>query len=147
MLEVLACVDFSDATTAVVAEAAFLARGLGCSLYIIHVAAEEPTIAGYDKDPVGAYTRDDRAHELLDERHHLRELAQPLEDEGLTVLPLLVMGSTVDKILEEAERVGAGHIVVGSHGHGGLFHVLLGSVSESVVRASTVPVVVVPVRR
>ena len=34
-------------------------------------------------------------------------------------------------------------IVVGSHGHGALYHLLLGSVSEGIIRKTTCPVLVV----
>ena len=43
-----------------------------------------------------------------------------------------------------AAVIGAGLLVVGSHGHGGLHHLLVGSVTEAVLRQSTIPVVVVP---
>ena len=38
-------------------------------------------------------------------------------------------------------------LVLGSHGHGRLFHAVLGSVAESCIRTATAPVVVVPVPR
>jgi len=145
MSEILACIDFSDASVAVLAEAARLATDTQHSIHVIHVAAEEPEIAGYDTGPVAAHTRDDRALELLDEHHRLREIAESLQENGLDVVPLLVMGQTVEKILDEAERLDASTIVIGSHGHGRLHHLLLGSVSEGVLRHTTRPVVVVPV--
>ncbi len=145
MREVLACVDLSDATDAVVTEAAELAHGRGGRVHLLHVAADEPVIAGYDKDPISPYTRDDRAGELLDEHGQLRDLAGRLEAEGLEVEPLVVMGATIDKILEVADRIDAGHLVVGSHGRSGLHHLLTGSVTEALLKRSTRPVVVVPV--
>lgn len=146
MREVLACVDFSDATDAVVAEAAELAHDRGGRIHVLHVAADEPVIAGYDKDDISPYTRHDRAGQLVDERRRLHEIADRLAADGLQAEPLVVMGPTIDKILEEAERIGAGEIVVGSHGHSGLRHLLLGNVAEALVKRSTRPVVIVPVR-
>jgi nucleotide-binding universal stress UspA family protein len=145
--EVLACVDFSDATDAVAREGARLATTAEQRLHLIHVAAAEAELAGYDKGPVAVHTRDDRADGLRDEHHALRELAARLEADvpGLHVVPIMAMGPTVAKILDEAERLDAGTIVVGSHGHGGLHHLLLGSVSEGLIRHSPRPVVVVPV--
>ena len=149
MTEVLACIDFSDATAAVVAAAVRLAPTAENRLHLVHVAAPEPELAGYDKGPVAAHTRDDRAGELRAEHAQLRELADQLEtsadNAGLIVVPLLVMGQIAPKILEEAERIDAGVIVAGSHGHGKLHHLLLGSVSEQLVKHSPRPVVVVPV--
>lgn len=56
----------------------------------------------------------------------------------------LMMGTVVAKILEESTRVDAEMIIVGSHGHGLLHHVLVGNVPEGLLRKSERPVVVVP---
>jgi nucleotide-binding universal stress UspA family protein len=145
MAEVLGCVDFSDATDAVVVEAVRLARMSGDRLHLVHVAAEEPALAGYDEGPVAVHTRDDRAHVLGDEHRRLRELADRFATDGLEIIPLLIMGQTVETIVAEADRLDAATIVIGSHGHSKLRKVLLGSVSEGVVHRSSRPVVIVPV--
>jgi nucleotide-binding universal stress UspA family protein len=46
----------------------------------------------------------------------------------------------------QAAAVGADLVMVGSHGHGGLHHLLVGSVTEDVLRRSTRPVIVVPAK-
>jgi nucleotide-binding universal stress UspA family protein len=147
--EVLACVDFSDATDAVVREGARLALTADNRLHLIHVAAAESELAGYDKGPIAVHTRDDRADELLTEHDSMRELAERVRSDAsfpdLEVVPIMTMGPTVAKILDEADHIDAGVIVVGSHGHGGLHHLLLGSVSEGLIKHSRRPVVVVPV--
>ena len=143
---VLACVDFSDATDRVVDRAAVLASALGGTMHLLHVAAGEPVLAGYDKDELSSFTRDDRAGQLVDEREHLRRLAAPLEARGITVVPLLVMGPTAQKILDESERLDAAFVVLGSHGHRGLHHLLVGDVAEAVLHKASMPVVVVPAR-
>ncbi|MCX7621591.1 MAG: universal stress protein [Acidimicrobiales bacterium] len=145
--EVLACVDFSGASIDVAEQAVRLARAFGGGVHLLHVAAPEPEIAGYDKDPIANFTRRDRAEQLVEEHRQLRELAASLGEAGVKVVPLVVMGDTVSKILEEAARVHAAVIVIGSHGHGGLHQLLLGSVSEAVIRHSTRPVMIVPTRR
>jgi nucleotide-binding universal stress UspA family protein len=53
-------------------------------------------------------------------------------------------GSAVDKILDTASRIHADVIVLGTHGHGRLFHTMFGSVRESLLRDAPCPVVVVP---
>lgn len=145
MPEVLGCVDFSDASDAVVAEAVRIARESGNRLHLLHVAAGESALAGYDEGPVAVHTRDERAHELTDEHHRLRELAAENATDGLEIVPLLIMGATVETIVAEADRIDAATIVVGSHGHSKLRKLLLGSVSEGVVRHASRPVVIVPV--
>ena len=74
------------------------------------------------------------------------KLAARLEGDGVEVRPRLLMGPTVEVILELADEVDADWIVVASHGRGGLVHLLLGSVSEGLIRHATRPVVVVPAK-
>lgn len=143
--DVVAAVDFSGRSTDVAAEGVALARASGGTLHLLHVAAGEPVLAGYDKDEISSFTRSARAGELTDEHRRLRELADRLAEDGVAVTPLVVMGPTAQMILEAADHLGASHLVVGSHGHGGLHHLLVGSVAEEVVRRATVPVVLVPV--
>lgn len=55
----------------------------------------------------------------------------------------VVEGASGQMIVHIADEIGADVIVVGSHGHGFLSRVLIGSVSEYVVRHTTRPVLVV----
>ena len=50
-------------------------------------------------------------------------------------------------ILEYAEEVGADLLVLGSHGHGFLGSLLLGSVAEGCVRKAQIPALIVPARK
>jgi len=145
--DVVAAVDFSDRTLVVAGEGVALARASGGTLHLLHVAAGEPALAGYDKDAISPFTRSARAGELTEEHGRLRELAQHLGADGVAVTPLVVMGATAEMILSAADHLQASHLVVGSHGHGGLHHFLVGSVAEEVVRRATIPVVLVPLGR
>ncbi|MEZ5207195.1 MAG: universal stress protein [Acidimicrobiales bacterium] len=49
---VLCAIDFSDVTDAVLEHGATVARAFGTPLLLVHVAAGEPALAGYDKDHV-----------------------------------------------------------------------------------------------
>ena len=53
------------------------------------------------------------------------------------------MGKAAAEIVELAEELGAGLVVVGSRGLGGVRRALMGSVSDSVVRHAHCPVLVV----
>jgi nucleotide-binding universal stress UspA family protein len=50
----------------------------------------------------------------------------------------------VDKILSEAEQHQASLIVMGSHGHGAFYELLVGSVTHGVMKGAHCPIVVVP---
>jgi len=56
------------------------------------------------------------------------------------------LGDPRDRILEYAKTCGADLIVIGTHGRRGVAHLVMGSVAESVVRMSPVPVLTVSAR-
>ena len=55
----------------------------------------------------------------------------------------VVAGFAADEVTRLATKVGADLIVVGTHGRTGIRLLLLGSVTEQIVRTSTVPVLTV----
>jgi nucleotide-binding universal stress UspA family protein len=56
---------------------------------------------------------------------------------------LVIRGLPSEEIVQTAKEIGADLIVISTHGHAGLKHVLLGSVAERVVRHAACPVLVV----
>jgi nucleotide-binding universal stress UspA family protein len=71
------------------------------------------------------------------------EVEQLTAESNVTTTREVEVGKPVRTILEYAEDRAVDHIVMGSHGRSGVTRVLLGSVAESVVRRSPVPVTVV----
>jgi nucleotide-binding universal stress UspA family protein len=69
-----------------------------------------------------------------------------LVDADVNASALMAQGDPVKTILRQAERLDAELIVVGSHGHGMMFDALMGSISAGILRKSTIPVLVVPIR-
>jgi nucleotide-binding universal stress UspA family protein len=57
----------------------------------------------------------------------------------------IVEGSPARAILEEAQRVNADMIVLGSHGHSAIGEVVLGSVAHKIAMKATIPVLLVPI--
>lgn len=145
MKKIIAAVDFSEVSEAVIEQSIGLAQAFSAELTLIHVAAPDPEFVGYDAGP--DTVRQQRARELTKEHQTLQETAERLRQQGVRAKALLVQGATVETILKEMERTKADAVVVGSHGHGALHRVLLGSVSEAILRASRCPVIVVPAPR
>jgi nucleotide-binding universal stress UspA family protein len=113
-------------------------------IYLLHVAEPNPDFVGFDVGP--DVVRDQMAEQFHREHTQIQSMAQQLRDDDREVTALLVQGPTVDTILRQAEKLEADLIVVGSHGHGAVFDMLVGSISAEVIRRSTVPVLVVPAR-
>ena len=144
MKNIVVPVDFSAGTQRIVRRAIEQARAFHAKLWLIHVAAPEPDFVPYASDPPPL--RDQVAKSLREEHRLLQALAETIEAEGVEVTALMVQGPTVEKILQEAQKLEADLIVVGSHGHGMLHRALLGSVSAGLIRHADVPVLIVPVR-
>jgi len=73
----------------------------------------------------------------------MSELAEGVLKAGSTCTYLVVDGEPAPRILEHAAEHDL--VVMGTHGRTGLKRAFLGSVAEAVIRASTVPVMVVKV--
>ena len=138
---ILTLIDFSDVTNSVAATAIRLAKAMQVEVLFLHVGEPNPDFIGYEVGP--ETVRDDVARELKDEHRMLAELATRATSDGIRCRASMVQGPTVETALEQAERHSAGWIVVGSHGHGALFNLLVGSVSEGVLQGAKCPVVVV----
>ncbi|MBI3774347.1 MAG: universal stress protein [Gammaproteobacteria bacterium] len=142
MKKILVAVDYSSVSHTVIGHAATLAHKFGAELWIMHVA---PPDLDYFKG-MSTAERNGVAQGLQTEHHWLQEQAQQLRAGGVTAHALLVRGAPVEAILMEATKLNADMIVMGSHGHTALYRVLVGSVSEGVLRDTKVPLLVIPAR-
>jgi nucleotide-binding universal stress UspA family protein len=143
-MRLLVPLDLSSATERVLATAIKLSRAMQADVFLLHVAAPEPDFVGYGAGSPAV--RDQVAHEHREEHRQLQAHAQALRDLGVDCTALLIQGPTADAILTEAQRLEADLIVMATHGHGAMFDLLVGSISQAVLRQGRVPVVMVPVR-
>jgi len=141
-MKILAAVDFSPVTEQVLQALVRMAATLPARVSLVHVAPPDPAFVGYDTGPEAV--RGQVAVELHASHRQLQQLAERLRASGVEVTAMQLQGATVATVLEEADRLGAELIVLGSHGHGAVYDLLVGSVAEGVVRRSTVPVLLVP---
>jgi nucleotide-binding universal stress UspA family protein len=139
---ILVCVDFSEVTDAVVEHAKAIAALAGAEARVLHVAAPNPDFVGFEAGPDSV--RRQVAQTLREEHKNLEVIAQRLAEANVRATSIMVQGPTSETILEHTRRFRADLVVLGSHGHGALYHLLAGSVAEEVLRKSSVPVLVVP---
>jgi nucleotide-binding universal stress UspA family protein len=134
--KVLLATDGSDEATLAASTAADLAKATASELHVVHVGEYLPTFF--------AETEMEPAQLEREARNVLDEQAKKIEAAGKTVTEAhLRLGRAPHEILAVAEQIGAGVVVIGSRGLGGLRRALMGSVSDSVVRHAHCPVFVV----
>lgn len=145
MKNIIAAVDFSNATPAVMEIAVSLAKTFNAELQLLHVIEPEPTFVTYGfsaaEYPAMASFRDETIRRAKARMEEL--LTQARKDVPNTVSHLLE-GSPLLELLKQVRQTGADFVVIGSHGHGVLSSLLLGSVAEGMVRKATVPTLIVP---
>lgn len=144
-MKILAAVDFSPVTEPVLATLVQIAATFPAQVCLVHVAPPDPAFVGYDAGP--DVVRGQVAVEHHARHQQLQQLAERLRKAGVETTALLLQGATVVTIIAEAGRLSADLIVLGSHGHGAVYNMLVGSVAEGIVRASKVPVLLVPPQR
>jgi len=137
---ILVPTDFSEPADAALTYAIDLAAKLGASVLLVHVF-DDPFIGAVYTGEYVPIPAEMRAEILADLR---RKLADAVTKRGHAELsPEVLIGPTARTIVEGARDRDVDLIVMGTHGRGGMSHLLLGSVAERVVRAATCPVLTV----
>ena len=142
MRNLLVSVDLSEMSGAVVERAACIAQSFVSNLWLIHVAPSTKSSVPFNLDR--DILRTQAAKQLRLQRHQLKDLADQLRWQRIHVVTRFVSGTVSTTILAEAERIGAELIIIGSHGHGNVYHALFGGVGQKVIRKATCPVMLVP---
>ncbi|RMG74412.1 MAG: universal stress protein [Bacteroidetes bacterium] len=143
MQNILVAIDFGDTTDRLMQVATTHAQQFGAKLWLVHVAAPDPDFVGYEAGPQAE--REFRALTLRKEHRDLQRLAQRFAGDGLSTEALLVQGPTTRTLMQQAKKLEADLIVIGSHGHGRLYDAVVGSVCAEMIHQSTIPLLVVPV--
>jgi len=137
---ILLPVDLGEGCDAALEYAVEIARAFGARLHLLHVVGmpamgvPEMGVAYSSTMIDGMMTDDLHALERMIERHRG---ACPID------APLIKSGDARDAINETAKELGIDLIVMATHQRHGISRVLLGSVTESVVRTAPCPVLTV----
>ncbi|MDB4409792.1 universal stress protein [Gammaproteobacteria bacterium] len=144
-MKLLVCVDLSESTEIIVKKIEEITKALPAKVWLLHNAVPEPDAVEFKVDPQAA--RESLANKFHAEHRQIQELANQMRKAGVDTTALLVHGATVETILKEASELEVDMIVVGSHGRGAMYQLLVGSVSEAVLHKSRFPVLVVPTHK
>ena len=140
--KILLATDGSQEATLAARTAVDIADNTNSELHVVYVGEEY----GYPIYAVPEYEYARTIQENLEQevRKLLDAEVEQVKAAGGTVVGAhFGMGRPDEEIVKLAEEIGAGLIVMGSRGRGGVRRSLMGSVSDSVVRHAHCPVMVV----
>lgn len=142
MHTLLTPIDFSQVTPAVLKTAESLARSLGGRIHLLHIIPLGKHAAPYYAD-AAAYAEELKA-DLDKATDQIRQLREDLVARGVEAEAEVLKGVVVETVLKAAREHEATYIVMGSHGHGALYHLVMGSETEGILKKAACPVVIVP---
>ena len=143
--QIIIAYDFSESSELALRQAFVLAKEDPSREFHLLVSLDPRKGLGLKKDEKIDFAYTEEVQELANKR-----IQGALEESGLTgeinMLVHVRIGEPGPETLALAEDVGANLILVGSHGRTGVKRMLLGSVSEHIVRAAKCPVLVARTR-
>jgi nucleotide-binding universal stress UspA family protein len=140
--KILCPMDFSEYSARALEYASSLAEHYESRLYVQHVIPELATVYPYFPSH-GMVTADFDRSVRCDAEERLQEAVRDRAPNGLKAETAVSEGVVSDAILSFGETHKVDLIVMGTHGRRGLDHLMMGSVTERVLRRSNCPVLAV----
>jgi nucleotide-binding universal stress UspA family protein len=145
MIERILCpTDFSDFSRRALRKAVTLASWFEARVTALHVVLREPLIL--PGDAYGAYipaTTDLIRARQEEDAKELSRFIEPFLGEGVPIETSLIEGDPSREIAAAAAAMPADLVVMGTHGRSGFERLLLGSVTEKLLRIAPCPVLTV----
>ncbi len=135
-------IDFSAVSEEIIDTAVTFARSFKGKVALLHAVQSQVITSEYAL-PLEAL------HEALvaEEKNSatkLTEYAARFRTVGLAAETFVRQGQPVTAILEMANKVNADFIIMGSHGHGRLYDLLVGSTASGVIKGAKCGVIIMP---
>ena len=148
MKKICIALDYTPLSEKVAKTGYELARELGAEVTLVHVIADASYYAvnyapsmGYQGFLVESGAELAETIEL-GAKNFLSATIERLHDRNIK--KAVLEGPTADAILEYAQECHMDLLVVGTHGHSGLEHLLMGNTAGRLVRHSKIPILLVP---
>lgn len=145
MKKILVAVDLMDETVNLIKKAKEIVKALDGELCVVHSESIENYLAS---DEFNSYPSMELPHMIEIRKNSIKErldeINKDIKKDGIKSQCVLMDGTTVDNILEEAEKFKADIIMLGSHKHGRFYHLLFGSVHDMLIKKSDIPLIIVP---
>lgn len=135
---ILCPIDFSDYSRRALQYAVAIARGYESTLIVLHVSAAGPGSQVSDSSISRTRTPGDRDRITAE----MSRFVQGANTPGIPVEMIVRKGTAADEILKQGVR--ADLLVMGTHGRSGFDRLIVGSITEKVLRKADCPVLAVP---
>jgi nucleotide-binding universal stress UspA family protein len=132
--------DFSECSDQALRYGLELARKFDATLHLVHVV-QDPATQSWAVDGFALPLLEATDQWLKDAEARLARSVPEPDRPRVKVASLL--GAVYPEVLRYAQTNGIDLIVMGTHGRGGVSHLLLGSIAEKMVRRSPCPVLTV----
>ena len=154
MKKVLIALDY-DPTAKKVAEVGFeFAKAMGAEVVLLHVISDPVYYSSTDYSPIMGFTGYLNADPLeLNTTEVLKTATLKFLDKtrihlGDTAIQTVVEeGDFADSIVKIAKKLHADMIILGSHSQKWLENIVMGSVTEEVLRQSEIPLLIIPTKK
>jgi len=143
--KILIAVDLSESSEAVINKGIELAIKMNASVKLISIVPiyvdylqSQMVLIPTQWDSIYAAQKEAAIKELMlvKEKHSEVEIEVSVE-----------IGNPKYDVIEQAKKEEANYMVVGTHGRTGWSHALIGSTAEYIIRHSSIPVLVVPMKK
>jgi nucleotide-binding universal stress UspA family protein len=151
MKQVLIAVDYDLAAEKVAETGYTIAKAFGSRITLLHVVSDPSYYYSTEYAPILGFTGFsvkgfEHAIEEIRETggEFLETVKEHLKDDAVETI--VKEGDAAEMILETAKEINADMIIMASHGRKGLERLLVGSVSENVLRHSAFPILIIPTK-
>ncbi len=145
MKSIIVAIDFQHKIMSVLNIAKKMAIALGAKLYIVHSEIVGPEYV----NSVIQMTGKQPSMEIINQQKiliekRLLEIHKDLLKANIKSECIFMEGPTIENILDEAKKVKAEMVIIGSHKHGKFYHLIFGSTHNLLIKKSTIPVLIIP---
>ncbi|MCJ7830367.1 MAG: universal stress protein [Desulfobacterales bacterium] len=134
---ILCATDLSDYGNTTVTYGVALAREFTAKLYLCHVI-DEPSVALYGEASLNVIEKQNQIMDFVQSRFE-----EMIGEEKVNWEPLITIGKSADEITRMAGEKNADMVISATHGRSGIKRLILGSVTERLVRTLPCPLLTV----
>jgi len=140
---ILVPTDFSPPSEAALVTARAMAARFGASIHLVHIVEDPYTTVAFATEAYGFMPPGVKETWEREAQAHLASQLTAADRTAYRATTSVIFGPIAQTIVDHAREYDMDLIVMGTHGRGGVAHLLLGSVAERVVRTATCPVLTV----